>query len=224
MPRRAPPSRARRATPNMPRSPREDGVNKPSSVAQHYTRQPTRGPRGVTPPKVAPQMQRGGRGGSAMSAQRPQVGQAMSAQRPQVGQVGQASQVGRAMPAQRPQVGQVGSATPQTQQAQQKAHPNPDRLDRQTAFNQMAQAGAMGPAQNAGMGKPTPPMGMGGMGKPTPPMGMPPSPMGGMAKPMGMPPSPMGGMAKPMGMKKGGKVGGRGDGAATKGKTKGRMC
>ena len=168
MPRRAPPSRARRATPNMPRSPREDGVNKPSSVAQHYTRQA------------------GGRGGSAMSAQRPQVGQ-------------------------------VGSATPQTQQAQQKAHPNPDRLDRQTAFNQMAQAGAMGPAQNAGMGKPTPPMGMppspmgmGGMGKPTPPMGMPPSPMGGMAKPMGM--------------KKGGKVGGRGDGAATKGKTKGRMC
>jgi hypothetical protein len=190
MPRRAPPSRARRATPNMPRSPREDGVNRPSSVEQHYTRQPTRGPRGVTPPKVAPQMQRGGRGGSAMSAQRPQVGQAMSAQRPQVGQ--------------------VGSATPQTQQAQQKAHPNPDRLDRQTAFNQMAQAGAMGPAQNAGMGKPTPPMGMGGMGKPTPPMGMPPSPMGGMAKPMGM--------------KKGGKVGGRGDGAATKGKTKGRMC
>jgi hypothetical protein len=63
---------------------------------------------------------------------------------------------------------------------------------------QKAQAGAMGPAQNAGMGKPTPPM--------------------------GMPPSPMGGMAKPMGMKKGGKVGGRGDGAATKGKTKGRMC
>jgi hypothetical protein len=35
MPRRAPPSRARRAAPNMPRSPREDGVNKPS-----------RGPRG----------------------------------------------------------------------------------------------------------------------------------------------------------------------------------
>jgi hypothetical protein len=50
-----------------------------------------------------------------------------------------------------------------------------------------------GSSQNAGMGKPTPPM--------------------------GMPPSPMGGMAKPMGMKKGGKVGGRGDGAATKGKT-----
>ena len=103
-----------------------------------------------------------------------------------------------------------------------------------------------------GMGKPTPPMGMGamaamggmppapatmgGMGKPTPPMGgmtkpmggMPPAPvgMGAMAAMGGMPPAPatMGGMAKPMGMKKGGKVGGRGDGVATKGKTKGRMC
>jgi hypothetical protein len=41
MPRRATPSRARRAAPNMPRSPREDGVNKPS-----------RGPRGPIAPPV----------------------------------------------------------------------------------------------------------------------------------------------------------------------------
>jgi hypothetical protein len=41
MPRKAPPSRARRAAPNMPRSPREDGVNKPS-----------RGPRGPIAPPV----------------------------------------------------------------------------------------------------------------------------------------------------------------------------
>ena len=44
MPRKAPPSRARRATPNMPRSPREDGVN-----------QPSRGPRGpIAPPVIGP--------------------------------------------------------------------------------------------------------------------------------------------------------------------------
>ena len=106
------------------------------------------------------------------------------------------------------------------------------------AMNPMAQRqdlSSMGPAQNAGMGKPTPPMGglgglskfndasptgtMGGMGKPTPPMGM-----GAMAARGGMAPAlaTMGGMAKPMGMKKGGAV--KRDGVAKKGKTKGRIC
>jgi hypothetical protein len=62
---------------------------------------PSRSPRGVTPPKVAPQMQRGGRGGiNAANARQAggRGGSAMPAQRPQVGQVGRATPAGRATP------------------------------------------------------------------------------------------------------------------------------
>jgi hypothetical protein len=51
----------------MPR--RSTGSRRPTPVpAANPARGGRGGPRGVTPPKVAPQMQRGGRGGSAMPA------------------------------------------------------------------------------------------------------------------------------------------------------------
>jgi hypothetical protein len=60
----------------MPR--RSTGSRRPTPVpAANPARGGRGGPRGVTPPKVAPQMQRGGRGGSAMPAGRatPQIQQ-----------------------------------------------------------------------------------------------------------------------------------------------------
>jgi hypothetical protein len=160
MPRRAPPSRARRVTPNRP-------------------------PRGSRGAATGPATQK-------RSMPTPQTG----------------------LPARRGTASMPGGMNPQALAAAQAAQKSMIK-PQSPAMNPMAQRqdlSSMGPAQNAGMGKPTPPMGMGAMAA-----------MGGMPPPATMP-ATMGGMAKPMGMKKGGKVGGRGDGVATKGKTKGRMC
>jgi hypothetical protein len=137
----------------MPR--RSTGSRRPTPVpAANPARGGRGGPRGVTPPKVAPQMQRGGRGamparqaggrGGINAANARQAGgrggSATPAQRPQVGQVGQ---VGRATPA--------GRATPQIQQKAQQ----------ESLLSGLAQAGAInrGSRQQAtqtsgGMGTP----------------------------------------------------------------------
>jgi hypothetical protein len=116
----------------MPR--RSTGSRRPTPVpAANPARGGRGGPRGVTPPKVAPQMQRGGRGGSAMPARQAGGRGGINA--------ANARQAG----------GRGGSATPQIQQkAQQEAQ-----------LNQMAQAGAInrGSRQQAtqtsgGMGTP----------------------------------------------------------------------
>ena len=100
---------------------RSTGSRRPTPVpAANPARGGRGGPRGVTPPKVAPQMQRGGRGGSAMPAR--QAGGRGGINAANARQAG--GRGGSATPAQRPQVGQVGRATPAgraTPQIQQKA-------------------------------------------------------------------------------------------------------
>jgi hypothetical protein len=286
----AAPSRARRATPNMPRSPREDGVNNPSrgprgSIAPPVGKGPSIGPRQQPTRGVTPRSPR--EDGVNKPSTPFASGPAANVTKGKGPSIGPRQQPTRGVTPRSPR--EDGVNKPSTPFASGPAanvtKPTaPDmaakKAQQMAQFNQMAKSGVIKPGsgaqsisaqqmagmqQPAGMGKPTPPgmqqsagagmsnpppaqagpppMGglgglskwndasptgtMGGMGKPTPPMGMPPSPMG-MGKPtppMGMGAmAAMGGMAKPMGMKKGGKVGGRGDGIATKGKTKGRMC
>jgi hypothetical protein len=62
MPRRATPSRARRAAPNMPRSPREDGVNNPSRGPRRPIAPPARP---IAPPVIGPR-----KGGKPMPQER----------------------------------------------------------------------------------------------------------------------------------------------------------
>jgi hypothetical protein len=148
----------------MPR--RSTGSRRPTPVpAANPARGGRGGPRGVTPPKVAPQMQRGGRGGSAMPARQAggrgginaanarqaggRGGSAMPARQADgSGGINAANarqaggRGGSAMPAQRPQVGQVGQvgrATPAgraTPQIQQKAQ-------QESLLSGLAQAGGI---------------------------------------------------------------------------------
>jgi hypothetical protein len=109
----------------MPR--RSTGSRRPTPVpAANPARGGRGGPRGVTPPKVAPQMQRGGRGGSAMPAGRatPQIQQKaqQEAQFNQMAQAGikkgsrqQATQTSGRMGTPAPQGGQQARPMPQMQ-------------------------------------------------------------------------------------------------------------
>jgi hypothetical protein len=128
--------------PNSPRSPREDGVNRPSRGPRGPIAPPVgKGPRGVTPPKVAPQMQRGGRGGSAT----PQI-QQKAQQEAQFNQMAQAGAINRGSrqqatqtrggmgtPAKRPQAtqtsGRMGTPAPQ---GGQQARPMPQMQRRKS--------------------------------------------------------------------------------------------